>query len=193
MLDRIRDILVGLKVPRALEAPDHTTQQLKKGEITEIEAIDGLLNEEYVTREPRLIDVALRTAKLLPIKTLVGFEFSFQTSLDREPIAAMAQLDYLRRAEVLHFLGLPGAGKLPMVTALGIAVVKAGRGAYRATLAELIAALSQAEREGRLTEKIGSMSAPRCSSSTRSAVCRSPTAGPTCSSSSSMPAMIRAR
>jgi len=45
-------------------------QQLEKGEITAIEAIDGLLSEEYATRETRRIDVALRTAKLLPVKTL---------------------------------------------------------------------------------------------------------------------------
>lgn len=41
-----------------------------------------------------------------------------------------------------------------MATALGVAAVKAGRTVYRATLAELIEALSRAEREGRLGEKI---------------------------------------
>jgi hypothetical protein len=41
-------------------------QQLEKGEITVIEAIDTLLSEKYATRETRRIDVVLRTAKLLP-------------------------------------------------------------------------------------------------------------------------------
>lgn len=154
LLDRIRGALVGLKMPRALEALDHTLQQLEKGEITAIEAIDTLLSEEYATRETRRIDVALRTAKLLPVKTLEGFDFSFQPSLDRERIAALAQLDFIRRAEVVHFLGPPGTGKSHLATALGVAAVKAGKSVYRATLADLITALSQAEREGRLTEKI---------------------------------------
>ncbi len=154
LLDRIHGALVGLKMPRALEALDHTLQQLEKGEITAIEAIDTLLSEEYATRETRRIDVALRTAKLLPAKTLEGFDFSFQPSLDRERIAALAQLDFIRRAEVVHFLGPPGTGKSHLATALGVAAVKAGRSVYRATLAELITALSQAEREGRLAEKI---------------------------------------
>ncbi|WP_281172250.1 ATP-binding protein [Leisingera caerulea] len=105
MLDRIRGALVGLKMPRALEALDHTLQQLEKGEVTAIEAINTLLSEEYATRETRRIDVALRTAKLLPAKTLESFDFSFQPSLDRERIAALAQLDFIRRAEVVHFLG----------------------------------------------------------------------------------------
>lgn len=154
LLDRIRGALVGLRMPRALEALDHTLRQLEKGQITAIEAIDGLLSEEFATRESRRIDVALRTAKLMPVKTLESFDFSFQPSLDRERIAALAQLDFVRRAEVVHFLGPPGTGKSHLATALGVAAVKAGRSVYRATLAELIEGLAQAEREGRLPEKI---------------------------------------
>ena len=127
VLDRICGALVGLKMPRALEALDHTMQRLEQGEITGIEAIDALLCEEYATRETRRIDVALRTAKLLPVKTLESFDFTFQPSLDRERVAALAQLDFIRRAEVVHFLGPPGTGKSHLATALGVAAVKAGR------------------------------------------------------------------
>jgi DNA replication protein DnaC len=153
-LDRIRGAMVGLKMPRALEALDHTVQKLEQGEITAIEAIDSLLSEEYSTRETRRIDVALRTSKLMPIKTLESFDFSFQPSLDRERIAALAQLDFIRRAEVVHFLGPPGTGKSHLATALGVAAVKAGMQVYRATLAELVEVLAKAERQGQLAEKI---------------------------------------
>ncbi|MFA3919340.1 IS21-like element helper ATPase IstB [Ruegeria hyattellae] len=154
VLDRIRGAMVGLKMPRALEALDHTMQKLEQGEITAIEAIDSLLSEEYSTRETRRIDVALRTSKLLPIKTLESFDFTFQPSLDRERIAALAQLDFIRRAEVVHFLGPPGTGKSHLATALGVAAVKAGMQVYRATLAELVEVLAKAERQGQLAEKI---------------------------------------
>ena len=127
---------------------------LEQGEITAIEAIDALLSEEYSIRETRRIDVALKTARLVPIKTLEGFDFSFQPSLDRERIAALAQLDFIRRAEVVHFLGPPGTGKSHLATALGVAAVKAGKSVYRATLADLVEALTKAEREGRLVDKI---------------------------------------
>ena len=39
-LDTIRTSLVGLKMPRALEALDHTMHRIEQGEITAIEAID---------------------------------------------------------------------------------------------------------------------------------------------------------
>jgi len=152
--DRIRESLIGLRMPRAMEVLDHVLQRLEKGEITAIEAINDLLDEEYTSREGRRVTVALTTAKLTPIKTLESFDFSFQPSLDRNRIMALAQLEFIERAEALHFLGPPGTGKSHLATALGVAAVKAGKSVYRAALAELIDALLKAEREGRLAEKI---------------------------------------
>ena len=154
ILDRIAAHLVGLRMPRALEALDHTVRLIEQGELSTLEAIDRLLAEELNIRENRRIGVALSTARLTPPKTLEGFDFSFQPSLDRDRIMALAQLDFIARAEVVHFLGPPGTGKSHLATALGIAAVKAGRSVYRCTLAELIEALARAEREGRLVEKI---------------------------------------
>ena len=47
LVDNIRASLLGLKMPRALEMLDHTIQRLEKGELGAIEAIDGLLSEEF--------------------------------------------------------------------------------------------------------------------------------------------------
>jgi DNA replication protein DnaC len=153
-LDRIRASLIGLRMPRALEALDHTVRRIERGELTALEAIDGLLAEEHATRENRRVGVALKTARLTPPKTLEGFDFSFQPSLDRGRILALAQLDFVARAEVLHFLGPPGTGKSHLATALGVAAVRAGRSVYRTTLAEIVEALGRAEREGRLLERL---------------------------------------
>ena len=153
-LDRIRTSLIGLRMPRALEALDHTVRRIERGELTALEAIDGLLAEEHATRENRRVCVALKTARLAPPKTLEGFDFSFQPSLDRGRVLALAQLDFVASAEVVHFLGPPGTGKSHLATALGVAAVRAGRSVYRATLAEIVEALGRAEREGRLIERI---------------------------------------
>jgi DNA replication protein DnaC len=154
ILDRIRANLIGLRMPRALEALEHTMRQLERGEISALEAIDRLLSEEHVTREGRRVTVALKTARLMPIKTLEGFDFAFQPSLDRGRILALAQLHFIERAEVVHLLGPPGTGKSHLATALGVEAVRAGKRVYRATLAEIIEALSRAERDGRLREKL---------------------------------------
>ena len=152
--ERIRQSLVHLHMARALETLDQTLSRLERGDISAIEAIDELLAEELSLREGRRIGVALRTARLTPIKTLESFDFSFQPSLERNRIMAIAQLEFIGRAEVLHFLGPPGTGKSHLATAIGVAAVKAGRSVYRCTLAELIEALARAECEGCLAEKI---------------------------------------
>jgi DNA replication protein DnaC len=154
ILDRIAAHLVGLRMPRALEALGPTVQRIEKGELSALEAIDTLLAEELTIRESRRIGVAMATARLTPPKTLEGFDFSFQPSLDRGRILALAQLDFVKRAEVVHFLGPPGTGKSHLATALGVAAVKAGKSVYRCSLAELIEALTRAEREGRLADRI---------------------------------------
>ena len=105
-------------------------------------------------RENRRVKMALRMAKLSTIKTLAGFDFSFQPSLDRNRIIALAQFDFVDRNEVIHFLGPPGTGKSHLATALGVEAVKAGRSVYFASLADIISALAKAEREGHLRERI---------------------------------------
>jgi len=153
-LARIQSSLVGLKMARALEALDHIHRRIEQGEIGALEAIDTLLAEEFTLREGRRIGVALKTARLHPPKTLESFDFAFQPSLDRDRILALAQLDFVARAEVVHFLGPPGTGKSHLATAIGVLAVKAGKSVYRCTLAELIEALTKAEREGRLADKL---------------------------------------
>jgi DNA replication protein DnaC len=153
-LDRIRNDLVGLKMPRALEALDHIVRRLEQGEIGALEAIDVLLAEELTLRENSRIKTALRMGRLATIKTLAGFDFSFQPSLDRDRILTLAQLGFIARCEVVHFLGPPGTGKSHRATALGVEAVKAGRSVYFCTLADLLGQLARAEREGRLQERL---------------------------------------
>jgi DNA replication protein DnaC len=160
-VDQVRRHLVGLKMPRALEVLDHTMRQLERGEIGALEAIDILLGEELTLREGRRVKAALKMGRLISIKTLAGFDFAFQPSLDRNRILALAQLEFIDRHEVVHFLGQPGCGKTHLAIALGVEAVKAGRSVYFCTLAELITSLAKAEREGTLRERLRFLCRPQ--------------------------------
>jgi DNA replication protein DnaC len=153
-LEQIRRRLVGLKMPRALEILDSIMRRLEQGQLSALEAIDELLAEEFTTRESRRIKMALMTARLTRIKTLESFDFAFQPSLDRNRILALAQLDFIARGEVVHLLGPPGTGKSHLAIALGVEAVKAAKSVYFGTLAEIIASLAKAEREGALGQRI---------------------------------------
>ncbi len=160
-VDRIRRHLVGLKMPRALEVLDHVLRRLECGEIGAPEALEALLGEELTLREGRRVRAALKMGRLLTIKTLTGFDFSFQPSLDRNRILTLAQLDFIDRHEVVHFIGQPGCGKTHLALALGVEAVKAGRSVYFATLADVVSSLAKAEREGTLRERLRFLCRPQ--------------------------------
>lgn len=153
-VDSIRKSLVSLKMPRALEMLDVTLRRIEQGQIDGIEAIDDLLGEETSLRENRRVKAALRMARLPVVKTLAGYDFSFQPSLDRNRVMTLAGLDFIDRAEVVHLLGPPGTGKSHIATALAVEAVRAGKSVYFIPLADLIAQLVKAEREGSLRERI---------------------------------------
>ena len=151
---RIRHNLVGLRMPRALEALEAVIQQIERGQLGAIEAIDILLAEEITVREGRRIKAALQMARLATVKTLTGFDFSFQPSLDRNRIMALASLDFIEKHEVVHFIGQSGTGKSHLAIALGVEAIRAGRSVYFCPLADIIDSLAKADREGRLRERI---------------------------------------
>lgn len=152
--DELRRLLVGLKMARSLEALDDVLRRLEQGQLSALEAIHELLAEEFETRESRRVKMALMTARLTRLKTLQDYDFAFQPSLERDRIVTLAQLDFIERKEVVHLLGPPGTGKTHLATALGIEAVKAAKSVYFGTLAEIIASLEKAEREGGLQTRI---------------------------------------
>ena len=112
VVERVKTSLVGLKMPRALEILDATLRGIERGEITALEAIDALLTEELTIRENRRVKMALQMAKLSAIKTLAGFDFAFQPSIDKNRIMALAGLQFINRAEAVHLiLGRPGPAR----------------------------------------------------------------------------------
>jgi DNA replication protein DnaC len=153
-IDSIKNSLVALRMPRALEMLDVTMRRIEQGEIDGIEALDQLLVEELTVRENRRVRTALTLARLTVIKSLAGFDFAFQPSLDRQRILALAELTFIDHAEVVHLLGPPGTGKTHLASALAVEAVKAGRSVHFSTLADIIASLAKAERDGQLRERI---------------------------------------
>ena len=154
VFDHIKTTLVALRMPCALEILDAIVRQIERDEVTALEAIDQLLSEEFTLRDSRRVKTALVMARLSTLKTLSGFDFAFQPSLDRNRIMALAELKFIDRHEVVHFAGPPGTGKSHLAVALGVEAVKAGRSVHFITLAGLIDALARAEREGTLRQKI---------------------------------------
>ena len=75
-------------------------------------------------------------------------------------VLALVQLGFVERSEVVPLLGPPGTGKSHLATALGFEAVRAGKSLYFATLAEIIASLLKAQREGELSARLRFLARP---------------------------------
>lgn len=171
-LDSIKKSLVALKMPRSLEMLDASLRRVEQGEITWVDALDQLLVEELTLQDNRRIKTSLIMARLSAIKTLAGFDFSFQPSLDRNRILALAELKFIDRAEVVHLLGPPGTGKSHLATAIAVEAVKAGKSVAFSTLADIIASSPRPNVRASSRNASASWRGRLCWSSTRSDICR---------------------
>ncbi|WP_024903494.1 IS21-like element helper ATPase IstB [Robbsia andropogonis] len=153
-LERIQRYLVGLRMPRALETLDATLSRFEQGDSSMLDVLETLLGEEFTTRESRRVRMGLRTARLGAIKTLSGYDFSFQPSLDRDRIMTLAQLEFVERRNAVHFLGPPGTGKSHLAVALGVEAIRAGKSVYFGSLADIVNSMAKAEREGNLPQRV---------------------------------------
>src|SRR5207247_2906300 len=90
------------------------------------------LSEEASSRESHGGDARVKAARFPQVKTLDDFDFSFQRSVKRQAISRLHQLDFLREATNVVFLGPPGTDKTHLSIALG---VQAARQGYRVAFA----------------------------------------------------------
>src|SRR5690606_6033565 len=87
----------------------------------------------------------MRSSRLPAVKTLEGFDFSFQPSIRREQIESLHELGFIERKENVIFLGPPGGGKTHLAISLAIAAAQSGRRVYYSTLSDLITSLEEAQ------------------------------------------------
>ncbi|MFH8616652.1 IS21-like element helper ATPase IstB [Streptomyces sp. NPDC017979] len=105
-------------------------------------------------RDHASADARVRAAGLPARKTLEEFDDEHLRSFDREAVARLGELDFVRARRNVVFLGPPGTGKTHLAVALGVRACQAGHEVRFATATEWVARLAAAQSAGRLTEEL---------------------------------------
>src|SRR5436305_2226710 len=105
--------------------------------------------------------MVLKIAHFPTVKTLDDFDFTFQPAVDQRLVRELATSRFLAQAENVLIFGAPGVGKTHLAIALGRAVVEAGHSVLFTSATALLGALSRAELDGQLADKLAFYAKPK--------------------------------
>jgi DNA replication protein DnaC len=151
-----------LKAPAAAKALSKLADRARAEEWSYEQFIATVLKTETDSRDSHGGQSRIKAARFPARKTLEEFDFAFQTSLRRDTVLHLGQLDFLAGRENIVLLGPPGTGKTHLSIALGIRACLAGHRVIFRTATEWVALLTDAQRQGRLDAELTGCSASRC-------------------------------
>lgn len=120
--------------------------------------LEALLEHEINEREARRIGRHRNESGLSPDKRLSGFDFSAVPSVSKAQVMALAEgTEWIDRGANVLLFGPPGVGKSHLVSALGHALIDAGRRVLFTRCSDLVQRLQAARRDLRLPQELAKL------------------------------------
>jgi DNA replication protein DnaC len=158
---RVLEHLTKLYLGHVAERLDAILSAAARQEPTYLDFLDQLLREEIGSKQRKRVTMGIQIAHFPGVKTLDEFDFRFQPSIDQKLVRELATGRYVTLGENVLVFGPPGVGKTHLAIALGRAAVEAGHSVLFTSATALLAALSRAESEGQLSDRITFYAKPR--------------------------------
>jgi IstB-like ATP binding protein len=108
---QLREPLKQLRLSGILATLEARHRQAIDGKWSYIEFLSRLLEDEVERCAQKQLALRVRRAALTTTKTLEGFDFSFNPSINRQQILALASGDYIRQKRNVLMCGPSGVGK----------------------------------------------------------------------------------
>jgi DNA replication protein DnaC len=140
---------------------DNLLDEATRGQMTYLDLLDLAFRTEAESKLDRRVRMGIQIAHFPVIKTLDGFDYSAQPSIDQGLMRELSTGRFVANGHNVLLFGPPGVGKTHLAIALGRAVIQAGYTVLFVTATELLAALDRAQSEGRLPDKLAHYAKPK--------------------------------
>jgi DNA replication protein DnaC len=157
----LEDMLTRLSLKAIRDRLDTLLDEAARRDLSLRETLGLLCEAEIGQREQRRISMGMGVAKFPVVRTLDGFEFDAQPSLDAKQVRDLATCRWIANGDTLLLLGPPGVGKTHLAVALGREAIRLGYSVLFVPATALLTALSRAHVEGRLEERLSFYAKPK--------------------------------
>ena len=152
--ERVHSNMLTLGMTTAEGLLDNWLSSASEREVSMIEVLDHLFDQEVSVRRKSAIEARTRVAGFPVKKRLKDYDLKFQKSIDKKVLDELSTLRFVHNRENLIILGPPGVGKTHLSIGLGMEAIEAGFSVYFINSAVMISRLKIAAERDKLDRKL---------------------------------------
>ncbi len=139
--------LKALRLPTMQSESERIATRCAAENVDHLGYLLQLTELELLERERKAAERRLKAARFPALKTLDGFDFTAQPSVNKVLVAELMRCAYVEQRENIILAGNPGTGKSHLATALGVEACARGKKVRFWRVTELVTALMEAREE----------------------------------------------